>query len=76
MANEDECTIDNYGRVVIPKDIREKINASSVVFIYDHKNEDVHMIPVRDLSYWAGKAGGITKEFSKKHEEDWYDPYR
>lgn len=76
MGKSDECKIDSYGRVVVPKHIREKMKGDTVVFIYDHKNEDVHMIPLRSLSHWAGKAKGITKEFSKKHEEDWYDPYR
>ncbi len=74
--NENASVIDDYGRVLVPKYIREKLKTNQVVFVYDNKNEDVHLIPVRDISYWKGKAKGITKDFFKKHEDDWYDPYR
>jgi AbrB family looped-hinge helix DNA binding protein len=76
MANENISTIDEYGRVVVPKTIREKLKTNDIIFIYDQKNKDVHLVPVRDISEWKGKFKGILKNFQKEHEEDWNDPYR
>lgn len=75
MANENTSTIDVYGRVVVPKSIREKMKSNEVVFFYDEKNEDVHMLPVKHISEWKGKFKGILKDYLKSHEED-DDPYR
>jgi len=76
MANENISTIDGYGRVVVPKTIRDKLQTNDVVFIYDQKNKDVHLVPVRDITHWKGRFKGILKKFQKEHEEDWNDPYR
>ena len=76
MADENISTIDQYGRIVIPKGIREKMKSSEVVFIYDEKNEDVHLVPVKPLSAWKGKFKGILKNYLKSHEEEQDDPYR
>ncbi len=71
MANENVSTIDEYGRVVVPKEIRDKLKTNDIVFVYDEKNKDVHVVPVRNLKYWAGKSKGITKDYLKTHKEDW-----
>lgn len=76
MANDNVSYIDEYGRIVVPKTIREKLKATEVVFIYDQKHHDVHMVPVRNISEWKGKFKGILKNYLKKHEEDLDDPYR
>ncbi len=76
MANPNISVIDAYGRVVIPKEIREKMNSMEVVFIYDEKHEDVHMVPVTDITEWKGKFKGILKDYLKTHEEDSDDTYR
>ena len=52
------------------------MKTNEVVFIYDEKNEDVHMMPIRDISEWVGKFKGADKRFLKEHEEDWNDSYR
>ncbi len=75
MANENISLIDEYGRVVVPKAIRDKIDTNEVVFLYDNKNKDVHMVPVRDISEWKGKFKGILKDYVQTHEEDWNDHY-
>ena len=76
MVNENISVIDDYGRVVVPKNIREKMASKEVVFIYDHKNEDVHMVPVKEISDWKGKFKGILKGYLKSHDEDSNDSYR
>jgi len=68
--------LDDYGRIVVPKGIREKMKSKEVVFIYDEKNEDVHMIPIKDIAKWVGRFRGASKNFLEEHEEDWNDPYR
>jgi AbrB family looped-hinge helix DNA binding protein len=47
MANENASSIDKYGRIVIPKQILEKLGTKEVVFVYDEKMERVRMVPVR-----------------------------
>ncbi len=76
MANENISTIDEYGRVVVPKNIREKMKSREVLFLYDEKNEDVHLVPIKKISEWKGKFKGILKNYLKTHEEDSNDPYR
>ena len=76
MANDNFSVIDEYGRVVVPKSIRERMRTNQVVFIFDDKNQDVHMVPVRDLSEWKGRFKGILKDYLKTHEDDSNDTYR
>lgn len=76
MANENISFIDSYGRVVVPKSIRDKLNTKEVVFHYDEKNKDVHLIPVKNLREWKGRFKGILKDYLKTHEDDSDDTYR
>ena len=62
--------------MVVPKEIRDKLKTNEIVFVYDEKNSNVHIVPVRSLKYWAGKAKGITKEYLRTYEEDWNDNSR
>ena len=68
--------IDRYGRIVIPKKIREQIPGNRVILVYDKKNEDVHIVPVKSISAWKGRFSGITKEYLKHHGETDNDTYR
>ena len=76
MANANVSVVDEYGRVVVPKNIRERMKSKEVVFVYDEKNEDVHMVPIKDITEWIGRFKGASKNFLKEHEEDWNDSYR
>ncbi len=76
MANQNISKIDEYGRVVVPRQIREKMKTNDVVFIYDEKHEDVHMVPIRSFRDWKGRFKGILKDYMKTHTEDQDDPYR
>ncbi|MEK6981768.1 MAG: hypothetical protein AABX38_02455 [Candidatus Micrarchaeota archaeon] len=76
MANESITLIDQYGRLVVPKSIRDKFETKQVVLIYDEKNKDAHIIPVKNISEWKGKFKGILKNYMKEHEEDQNDTHR
>ncbi len=76
MSEKMFVELDKFGRVVIPKEIREEVNCDKFEVVYDRKNKDVHLFPVRDIREWKGKAKGILKDYLKEHEEDWNDPYR